>query len=221
MTFARFFTEGALHTPTIVEPACEDTFVPSKVCRPLAHIHGFALKCKQAVTSPVVGLLLHGGPSAVIWGVVFIVIEAFQRVLRRGASHVFEECRKTVAPFVANSNPTRAISGMTWVLWIIASAHHTPPSVVFAWLLGPAHRVALRLRRRLALLRANTPTRSRLAPFQFASSSHFCAAALAAAKPLRPTLRRCSSVANNHQPTVSIPSQILISHNVSFRAVVS
>lgn len=86
---------------------------------------------KQAIISPIVGLLFCCCPIAIVWLIIAIVIFPFDAVLRGGpVSHVYEKIfEKLPSPaYFYSSFPVKAIGS---VVEVIASTVHCHPDSIF------------------------------------------------------------------------------------------
>ena len=78
--------------------------------------------------------LLFGarGPTAILWRVGTIVVDAVNGVIGRWLSaHVRQKCL-VVRPSVANRNSTPAIARIPAISWILATLEHVRPRLVFS-----------------------------------------------------------------------------------------
>src|SRR3569623_385210 len=84
-------------------------------------------------THPLVGkLLLTRRPSAVIWGVISVTVDAINRVqLRWLLSHVGKKVLKTAAPSVANLDSARPVEFVGNMSLVGAAVDHAAPRMIF------------------------------------------------------------------------------------------
>ena|SRR3990167_4516707 len=103
--------QGAFDRPTQVEPSIQrsdgDTAVPA---RPFSNGHSTTAERQESIIAPIPGLFHASGPTAILWSVRPVVVDAFNRMNRRWArSHVgkerFERCR----PLRAHRNAAATI----------------------------------------------------------------------------------------------------------------
>jgi hypothetical protein len=96
-----------------------------------------------ATCAAITGLFLAGGPSAIFWRVIAVVVDTLHRILNRGAwSHVSIECLKRIKPLWTYGYSTASV---VWVILdgrIKAPILHGSPCTVFR---GIAHAM-LRIR---------------------------------------------------------------------------
>ena len=85
--------------------------------------------CNNSICSRVSVLFLASCPSAVLWRVVSIVVDAVKRLSFRFFTHVCEEVIKLIPPFT-NSNSSASIVWKGFVSWIKASSPHCDPNIV-------------------------------------------------------------------------------------------
>lgn len=78
----------------------------------------------------IVGLLFPGRPAAVGGFVGTVIVAAVKRFVCRALTHVREEGVKTVAPTLADGNPTRAITVEPDIFRLAAPALHREPRIV-------------------------------------------------------------------------------------------
>ena len=77
-------------------------------------------------------LFCGSSPSAILWGVSFIVIHAINGRASRSWSHICEKIRKGISPAGAHPNSTAAIIFVVRCPWIVATLNHPSPGDVFA-----------------------------------------------------------------------------------------
>lgn len=81
---------------------------------------------------PLIGkLLFASGPSAILWRVVSVHINAVNRMIgRRLCSHISKKVREAVAPAFANLNAPRSVVFVGDVFGVFAPRNHREPSSV-------------------------------------------------------------------------------------------
>lgn len=80
----------------------------------------------------ILRLFFPSRPLAVFGGIVPIIVDAVQRVLRRGPwSHIGEEVSKRRHPPAADYNPPASVSVVMDGLRVVASVLHALPRIVF------------------------------------------------------------------------------------------
>lgn len=88
--------------------------------------------------TPIVCLLLRGGPSAVLRLVISVVVDAVKRVRWGGpAPHICNEIGERMPAFT-NGDPSRPVKREFWIGRLFASVKHTSPSAVFWNFVGKA-----------------------------------------------------------------------------------
>lgn len=92
-----------------------------------------------ALIAAVVGLLLWGGPSAIVWSVGTIGIFPVDGVTNGGSeAHIGKEVFEALTPASTDDNATSSIAGIVLIVGIIAAPSHHRPGIPF-W--RPAHAV--------------------------------------------------------------------------------
>jgi hypothetical protein len=80
----------------------------------------------------VVGLLLWRCPSAILWCVWAVYVDAVDAVSEGWSrAHICIEQLKAVQPSTAHRDAARSIVAVILILWIVASVFDSAPSVVF------------------------------------------------------------------------------------------
>jgi len=88
---------------------------------------------KNPVVSSVSRLFFCDYPPAVVGRVAFFIVEAIQRVVRRGTSaHVFEKRLKGIFPACAHKNLAASVAVVAGILWIVATLNHSYPRPIFS-----------------------------------------------------------------------------------------
>jgi hypothetical protein len=103
--------------------------------RPFSQRVRLSLEGDRAVAPHIVLLLKACSPSAVLWSIGAIVVDAVKRVSRRRSRpHIGVERREVVRPSVAHRDAASAIGcpsiGVVCA-WILAALFHAPPDAVF------------------------------------------------------------------------------------------
>ncbi len=106
---------------------------------PTAHLSAPSVNVSKKFRAlPLISkLLFASGPSAILWRVISVHINAVNRVIgRRLRSHISKKVRETVAPAFANLNATRSVVFVGDVFGVFAPRNHREPSSVFrgSWL---------------------------------------------------------------------------------------
>jgi hypothetical protein len=122
--------DGAFIAPTeITYPSASQSV---KLCfasvTPLRKCFRFAMYRNQPIHASVVYLLGPSGPSAILFAVWAIVINAINRmIVGRWFSHVSIEVLKRLSPSVANTNTATTVILKRTITWSIASVQHMNP----------------------------------------------------------------------------------------------
>lgn len=99
---------------------------------PLGNGHGLPVVSKSAVIPSIIPLLLWRSPSAIIRGVITLIVNAIYGVMiRRPPPHIFVKIVKRCTPAITHLYPSAAIAIIAIVLWVVASVKYSPPSAVF------------------------------------------------------------------------------------------
>ena len=102
-----------------------------KARSPISQAHGFTLVGNPSVIPGVSGLFIWSGPSAILWGVITIIVDAFNRVFRSGfRTHIVHKQTKVVPAF-ADLYASRAIFVVSGIVRLLATVDHCRPRFVF------------------------------------------------------------------------------------------
>lgn len=101
---------------------------------PLSRAQCYAVVCEQDVTRVVAALLLKGGPSAVLWAIVAVLINAVDGMLgRRATAHVGQKVVERL-PSVADTNASETVVlGVSLVCSAASLSHVFPAQVLWAF----------------------------------------------------------------------------------------
>ncbi len=111
------------HTDRSTKPFC-----------PLGHTESFPVVGQENIPPSVSLLLRTGRPSAVVFGIVSVVVGSVDGVFvfgNRLRSHVHHEFAETVIPPFANANPSAPIVGVSVVVLFAAPIPHSSPRPEF------------------------------------------------------------------------------------------
>lgn len=103
--------------------------------RPIGQIMRLAIQCQFARIAFVCGLSAHRGPSAILFRVGTVVVNAFNRESLWAWSHVFQEGGERRLPFLRHYNSTTAVIGKLCRIGLKTAFTNTAPRFVF----GSAH----------------------------------------------------------------------------------
>lgn len=146
----------------------------TKLPGPFGQGKGFPVIGDKVVVAPVVGLFKKGRPSAIVWLIVAIIVDAIYRMFGgRARSHIRIERLVGFKPSFANADTAAAITTPILALSVCTSGNHFAPNVVFGNLVKPVDFISRWL----------TPTAFRRAVLEAVSMHGPFGSALATAKP--------------------------------------
>jgi hypothetical protein len=125
-------SEDVFITPASFVPSIERTNVHIKLFCPSRHVLTSSIESKHpriGVMPSIIRLFLRGGPLAVIWSVVFIVVDSIYRVTIWSFAHIPNKLPKII-PFRADINASASIILVRRTVKIIDSFAHSHPSCV-------------------------------------------------------------------------------------------
>jgi hypothetical protein len=123
--------EGSFETPPL-DAHSQGAFGDPYASSPFSQAVRFSTEGDPQRLAIVLGLLERGGPLAVAWFIVAVVIDPFNRVVRRGSwAYVSEEVQERSSPAVAHRNPASAIQVISLVGRVVASLRDSFPAGVF------------------------------------------------------------------------------------------
>ena len=124
----RFFDAPSAIQPLQNRQRCHRQFLG-----PVLSDHSSAVERQISILSCVSILLRSGSPSTVLRMVMAFIVNTIDTVLSRWARpHVGVECRKVIAPSVADANATIAIESERLAVHVVASAFHFSPCLMFS-----------------------------------------------------------------------------------------
>lgn len=103
--------------------------VCSHFIRPLGHRHGASCVGEQNIVFPVVALIFSVCPSAIVWLVVTIVVDAIKRVPWGCFAHIGKKVFKRL-PTLTNLYSALSMSGIARMIRALASHFHGYPNPV-------------------------------------------------------------------------------------------
>lgn len=152
-------------------------------------------------------LFLRGGPAAVAWFVVPIIVDAIQRTANRTRPHVSQECLERVAPAVAHRDATAAVIGEAVVASREAPLSHAAPTLVLPRPSRELRSVAVNSGCRPEALAAHASAAGRLATQQLTADDFGGVAAITDTGP--PDAVRSPSREREHaEPMKASPCQV-------------
>lgn len=212
----RLLGERSFGAPPGQNPSPEYAVWDADFSRPLADGHRSTVERDVDVVAAVVALNGHISPSAIFFEITKIVVDAVKRCSFWRITHVGVKSGKRFSPFVANLNATSVIPFKRRVLWIVAAADHSRPSIVFLSLCRSANFCRRSLSSFLSLLCCKASARGCSAPLKAVCISNLFAPTFATAQPRRNSA--CvASFASKHRELSKLQSgQILLSHDAAF-----
>jgi hypothetical protein len=124
--------QRALDGPAALQSIQQGMRTASEDSRPFRHIARFAVECQSMMAARVVRLLQSCRPSHVIRLVIAIVVDAFDRVVRRRPmADMFQKGWKVVAPQRMDRYASAAVVLERLRLLVVAAFVHAAPYVVF------------------------------------------------------------------------------------------
>ena len=128
----KWLGERAFHGPALRQTDAEGRNWDAQFCRPLAEQLRASMKGQATVLAGIAGLLLHGGPTTVVGAVGAVIVDAVQRVQRRGSrTHVGQKGLKTVTPAVAHHNAAGTVAVIEAASWIATPLDGVAPRAIF------------------------------------------------------------------------------------------
>ena len=177
--FANWFCRGGGGRPSKFKATTDGRRRYAGNFRPFCHRHALSSERKNAITSFVSGLLVFGRPAAVVWPIVFRIVDAVNRVLRgRTGAHVFEEALKRIIPLWTHGNAATSVAAVSRIIGIVAPPNHTSPNSMFWTLAHPVFGMA-----KACHFFVEATTASRASVNQMARSNDHGLSASAAAQP--------------------------------------
>lgn len=101
------------------------------LARPFCNRLFAAIEQDSHVSSRVIGLLSRTGPAAITWRIVRVIVEAVQRVPDRARSHVRQEAREVLAPFITHTDATPAVARIFRTVRIRTAIQRAFPTPMF------------------------------------------------------------------------------------------
>ena len=101
------------------------------VTGPLGHGHSLAFDCNWVAHPFVVGLLKHCRPSAILFAVALVVVNALNAVGGAGArAHILNERFHGISPAFAHCDSASTVTGVALDALVVAPLEHHVPDVV-------------------------------------------------------------------------------------------
>lgn len=129
MVQMRLGSQCSFNAPAVAEkPIVQRSVWLSESGGPIAQRHTETVKCNNAIASIVSVLFRICRPSAVIWRIRTVVVDAVNCVARRRPRpHIRPESRKRSAPALAHDNATCAIVRIATTVRVITALFHAVP----------------------------------------------------------------------------------------------
>lgn len=126
-SFADLRCQGVAYAPVGAKAHIYRTTWNASLFCPFRNGHGFSVMLKNLVAGVVSILDFLGSPAAVIGGVVSVVVDSVERMLRRwSGSHIGNKYLKGL-PGIAYANASAAVSCISMVFRSSASVVHVDP----------------------------------------------------------------------------------------------
>jgi len=120
------FNWPIIFSQSLLNVACGNTCYFSPLCNAM----GFSLERDKFITPSVSRLLLMSGPSAILRGVTFVVVNSVKRFSMWFFPHVGKEINKGATPFVTDDNTSLSVRWVIIVARAMASANHFIPNII-------------------------------------------------------------------------------------------
>ena len=117
--------------PAAIATAIDRVALHAQLARPFSEGHDQTVVHDEPVAPHVVLLGSSRGPSAILWRIRAVVVNAIKRVCGRWAwPHVGIECGEVMKPPTADANAASTIAAVLRFSFSRASSLHTPPNPV-------------------------------------------------------------------------------------------
>lgn len=131
--FANRLTQRVGERPTTSQTMTDDRRWYPGQFSPFSRCHASSTECEKAIVAFIPSLLFPGRPAAVLWTVVFGVVNAIQRVLRTWPrADVLEERLEGISPALAHGNAAASVLVVGGIIGIVATLDHPRPSCILA-----------------------------------------------------------------------------------------
>lgn len=122
---------GIVLAPSDIKAGGKSAGVHVALNCPVLKALGNPVNSNHPVSSGVSSLFLLCSPSAVLWAVVSIVVDAVNRVLGRWPRpHVLDKCLKRVSPSFTDLDATPTVQREPFIGWVGATLNHHDPDFV-------------------------------------------------------------------------------------------
>lgn len=111
----------------MANPPLVTGFRNPEIFPPFGKAFGFISNFYYRIRSSIPGLLIRGGPLAVIFRIPFFIIFALQCSSSGTLPHVSEEIHKPFKPFGTYGNPSTPVSVVIFIFGYTASSDHRAP----------------------------------------------------------------------------------------------
>lgn len=195
--------------PAVLDAARQSAHGDTRASAPFGPTMRFAVELQHATVpatrrAAIVALLFLRGPSAVLWGVGAIVINAVKLMTDRTRPHVGKEGGEVVTPSLTHGNPAPSPVGVSRMVRVITARLRVAPRIVF-WRRACARLVAVLVRSRYHNVFRQTPATPCRAGLQMARGGLCACAAVAAALPVAVSVL-VSNKPQNFQASKAFPS---------------
>ena len=204
-----------------INSGVNDMAVNPKLARPLRNSMGLAVNSNPSVRSPVVGLLGAGGPCAIFFAIVAVIVFALKRVTFWPWANIGCKFGKGLKPLLAYRDASPSVIVKAFIRGVSASGNHSLPSAPKTGHPAAAERVVFALTGQIAIslarlnLAAPATACSASGARQVFSLDQLDVAAVASARPLCTALISVGAASRHQQLAKSRIRQILERHDDS------
>lgn len=132
------------YIPPLVEPCSQVIWINAMFSSQHGQRQASTSVCYVPCFPLVIHLLKRRCPTAILWAVVAVIVDAVQRVRRAGSlPHVVQECVKRLLPSLADGNAAATVPKVHRSVFVIAPLHHSVVSAVL-WRVSAVLRMAVR-----------------------------------------------------------------------------
>lgn len=166
-------------------------------------------RLNQAHRTFIPRLLLTCGPSAILWRVGTIVVNAIYRVTAAWSwTHVRKECREAISPTSTDCNPSASVMFIGWVFGIFASTNHATPCLIFTRMLHSVFQQS-----NSSCLAMETAATQCISASQVMRSDRMQISTVATTAPICRISARAARLRNHQQSANPLTDPIFLFHN--------
>lgn len=137
------FGQGALNGPAVVYPKQDSLVIHASVLSPLRQRERLSSISNQSVISPIVLLLFHRGPAAILRFVIAGRIFSIQSEPDRRIAHICQEVVERGSPSFTYDNPPSTVFLVSRDFWIMTTLNHIDPNSIYTSLAQTMRCIAL------------------------------------------------------------------------------